>query len=503
MPLRLPTRRLWRAAIYLVCAVLVVGAILMVMTEVRRSIRPGFDTTRIIKPVQDNGTIDYLTAIEDYFGRGVTSENNAAPLMFRAFGRQALANNQPEDGITNRLGIPHLPGQGDYFVSYEDYMKQHPSEDDPDPTSPDQVIKLPIAVKPGTEAWIKANEKPLAMLAEASHKSHFFIPFNGGVRTETLLEIRMAHVKPLLSARRAMITRALLRVQSDDFDGFRADLLTVMRWARLLASASTMIERVYVANRFEDSAAHAIWAVAASGKLTAEQARGLAQELTSLGELGYDTDTFNIGERFMVLDTLQALARAGPVHAGELINMAASGAGGIPRIEPPFFWRFVPIPYEDSMRAANHAYDGAMAVLQLPTYAQRDAALDLWERRVGQIAKGNAVIRLTSAEWLLPVFLPSVTTANRKTEAARVQARLAQTALALAEYRAQHAGYPVSLAGLVPANLPELPTDGFSGKPLIYLRVGDGYTLYSVGANLKDDGGKSEKPGDDLAVRAP
>jgi len=44
---------------------------------------------------------------------------------------------------------------------------------------------------------------------------------------------------------------------------------------------------------------------------------------------------------------------------------------------------------------------------------------------------------------------------------------------------------------LVEAGLLEaLPTDPFSDKPFVYKRTDDGFTLYSFGENLIDDGGK-------------
>ena len=51
-----------------------------------------------------------------------------------------------------------------------------------------------------------------------------------------------------------------------------------------------------------------------------------------------------------------------------------------------------------------------------------------------------------------------------------------------------------------------VPGDLFSGKALVYRPTENGYLLYSVGVNGKDDGGRSaddEPPGDDLHVRMP
>src|SRR6478735_2824591 len=100
MKLRLPRRRLWRVAIYLGSLWLVVTAIDLVMVQVRRTIRPGYQTTRIAGPLMPDGRLDYLVAVDEYFGRGVTPENNAAIPALRAWGRWALSPSQPRDGVT-------------------------------------------------------------------------------------------------------------------------------------------------------------------------------------------------------------------------------------------------------------------------------------------------------------------------------------------------------------------------------------------------------------------
>lgn len=81
--------------------------------------------------------------------------------------------------------------------------------------------------------------------------------------------------------------------------------------------------------------------------------------------------------------------------------------------------------------------------------------------------------------------------------------QLTQVALALAAFKADHRMYPAALADLSPAYLKTAPNDLFFDKPLIYSKTAAGYLLYSVGPNMVDDGGKSEKPADDLAVHVP
>ena len=62
MKLRLPRRRVWRVAIYLGSFLLVLAAADMVLVQARRTIHPGFDTTRLVAPLQEDGSVDYLIA---------------------------------------------------------------------------------------------------------------------------------------------------------------------------------------------------------------------------------------------------------------------------------------------------------------------------------------------------------------------------------------------------------------------------------------------------------
>jgi hypothetical protein len=46
------------------------------------------------------------------------------------------------------------------------------------------------------------------------------------------------------------------------------------------------------------------------------------------------------------------------------------------------------------------------------------------------------------------------------------------------------------LSALAPDYLDAIPQDPFDGQPLRYRPQGHGYMLYSIGPDLKDDGGK-------------
>jgi len=78
-----------------------------------------------------------------------------------------------------------------------------------------------------------------------------------------------------------------------------------------------------------------------------------------------------------------------------------------------------------------------------------------------------------------------------KVAVAQTAAQGAVTACALERYRLAHGRYPDTLAVLVPQHLAAVPNDVIDGQPLRYRREGaDGFILYSIGWNMKDDGGQ-------------
>lgn len=67
--------------------------------------------------------------------------------------------------------------------------------------------------------------------------------------------------------------------------------------------------------------------------------------------------------------------------------------------------------------------------------------------------------------------------------------RAARTAAAVERFRLEQGRLPDELRELVPDYLEAVPRDPCDGKPLRYGRTDEGYTIYGVGSDGKDDGG--------------
>jgi hypothetical protein len=102
----------------------------------------------------------------------------------------------------------------------------------------------------------------------------------------------------------------------------------------------------------------------------------------------------------------------------------------------------------------------------------------------------------TSDFGLVLLLAPSLGGATKKEASGLAQLRLAQTAIALEQYRLANAGsFPATLSALAPKFLAEVPADPFDGQPLRYRNTATGYQLYSIGPDLTDDGGKRDSGG--------
>jgi hypothetical protein len=92
--------------------------------------------------------------------------------------------------------------------------------------------------------------------------------------------------------------------------------------------------------------------------------------------------------------------------------------------------------------------------------------------------------------------------ARKNHDLAAAHLRLLIVELALRSYKCDQGSGPGNLTQLVPKYFRQVPTDPFSGKPLIYRLSGTNWLLYSLGPDRVDDGGKpigkSQKTGDVL-----
>jgi hypothetical protein len=135
------------------------------------------ETTYITAPLDKDGNVDYVAALTELLGKGVTPENNANVLLIKALGPGA-GDRPPE--YYKLLGMDQPRAKSEQFVDLHDYLKNNVKlkleklrEKE---AELDRALIRPWTAKtqPDAAAWLKANEKPLALVIEASKRRRYY-----------------------------------------------------------------------------------------------------------------------------------------------------------------------------------------------------------------------------------------------------------------------------------------------------------------------------------------
>jgi hypothetical protein len=136
----------------------------------------------------------------------------------------------------------------------------------------------------------------------------------------------------------------------------------------------------------------------------------------------------------------------------------------------------------------NDVLDRAVEFWSLPLYDPRRADGDALVRKMQEDATESKRFAV------ITTILPNLSRADQLIRETAMSQMATRTIIALLSYRADHGTLPERLVEITPKYLAELPTDVYSGMLLRYSHTADGeWGLYSVGRNLKDDGGSMAK----------
>lgn len=465
-----------------------------------RVITVGRETTFVSGPLREDGTVDYVGAINARCAVGVTPENNAAVVLLKATGTKGVMVTDRVGVWLERMGAKAPPEEGEYFVEFEEFMRgrvgkakdqeeagrQSEEWDEREEGRRRAVWRESDDAE--VAAWITRSGAALKVAVEASRCERFYSPLVGKARLESVLEAYIGQMGACRGLSNALMARAMMRMGVGDVAGYREDLLATVRLGRLVMQGPTVIQRlVGVA-----MAGNAYRGVGAGlGRIGPGEMQNVLEELRGLESMPEMAEAADHAERYMYLDMVTQYARFG---AGVAELWGEGGGAGLPE-RKGFGLCVIPARFDDVLRDYNAMYDREVKAASEPTYAGRKAALNELARsedaaRAGKGVRWYSPVRATTD---ILLGLPSLTKAYAIEDEARMRGRLAELGLLLEMYRARHGGYPETLAGLTKEEVRGADEDFFSGGKMVYRREGAGYLVYSVGINARDDGGK-EKP---------
>ncbi len=476
-----------------------------------RQITISQQTTHITAPL-DGGYPDYLAALNTAHREGTTPENNAAILVADAAGLGDLPPEYVREmykiwGVAPS-GVPSISMEYSKWLEKQGISVPGPGQEGPvefDGIQAPQyqdvadweettVREHPWAAAqhPNLARWVAAMSPALTKLEEACARPRFYVPMvtksgdSKGAAEANIMLVLLPAYGNIRTLANTLTTRALMRLEAGDAAGYARDVTACLRLARLLAQQPTLIEHL-VAVAIDNMAMRAAQAGAASSRLSPADAAALRREIETFGPMPTPVHAIDEGERYMILDVICT------VHANKVEGDVSKGIRKIGML--------VPLNYNRALERANEAIDRTIRSWELPDYKSRSAGLAVLDEESEAMKASGFASKVAHLEDIFRqiYFLDGHGRINDLCTANLEEWDLARIALGLRASRANGKSYPEKLEELKDI---AVPMDQFTGQPLIYHRKGNGYLLYSLGINLKDDGGARGKSVDkgDIAV---
>lgn len=465
------------------------------------------ETTFITEPRDDDGQVDYFAATNRLTNQGVTPENNAAVLLFRALGPADIPR-EDRQKFYAALGIEVLPDEGSYFrLMPLDLSKSRQTEFDRAQTEPWTKASLPWLWE-----WIDGNEKPLQLVIEATHRPKLHIPVIRTPEARVVLEAILYGHQEARHMARALVCRAMFKLGAGQVDEAKSDLLACHRLARLMSMSPSLMGGL-VGTSIELIADGGDIGLLNHGRLDSAAALAYQKTLRELAPFRKVSERFANCERLSFLDAIIEMTR----------NPEAVGTRVAATLADPTVPEREATVWNAAFRAANVEFDNSLRAVQRPTYVERDRGFkeimaavqkefpkDRDPRYVPALAaklvegksdeeRGRILGRLIAL-----TMIPNVSAASAATDRTQMRTELTQLGFGLVAFHADHGTYPEQLSELIPKYSPKVSEDLFTQKPLRYIRRPDGFVLYSVGENGRNDGGRSydsNPPADDLVIK--
>jgi hypothetical protein len=452
------------------------------------------ETTAITGPLRDDGSVDYVAALNQRYGQGVTPENNGFVLWLRVMG----ARGTPQSTRKQTLALCGVPEQTNLGPGWKDYTGKTPLDEQP-------VRMWKAQDHPAYAAHLKREEDILALATQAAAKPQWWAP---SVSLDgTVMQVLLPELNPLRGVSLTLCGRSLLRAQQGDFDGFLADVMAANRLGRR-AVGWTLIGQL-VANRIDETADQAIGAAAGAGTFSSEQCAELAKALDGMEPIPPVWQTLDVGERWSMLNCAEVIATGKlPLGYGEWIRLFKA----VDRDSVD--WNVV-------LQQLNGVCDEAVGIIKTPSFKDERIARRIFDWKMEKIrANAQAYPSLAKqpeetnqaytervADAILSAISPSLWRAEDTCRRGLMRQIMARAVVAAAQYRADKGNWPDKLQDLVPVYLPQVPLEMFSTtgtEPIEYQRTDQGILLRARGPQLGDTQlDITEGTGPDAAVEGP
>jgi hypothetical protein len=317
--------------------------------------------------------------------------------------------------------------------------------------------------------WVNANEHCLVLLAEAAKTPGCF--FRAASSDGSLMAVMFPNVEKTRSSAKLLAVRARRRIADGETAAALEDLSTLLQFSRHLESQPALIH--YLVGLMLGHHAHKTLREAPDHTPNPFNFDSVLQTLRKLDAPPPTPMKTMVCERANYWDILQRFLRDSDGD-GLFDHLAVQGL---------YEGSVKPIKFDDAVKESDDYFTKAASLFTGSHAAATAKAQALDDERTAR--KGE----------LLSVLAPSFARASVIYRRALAERNGTRVVLGCHAYRAKNKRWPADLSAALPGEPSDIRKDPFSDGDLIYRVTGDEMTVYSVGANGKDDGGKAGPSG--------
>lgn len=482
------------------------------------------ETTYLTSPLDRDGYIDYVTALNERLGKSVKPADNANVLLCQVFGPRPDGAHLPAN-YYKRMGTQEPPEIGKYFTEFRPYAKVHHGIDvDKEGTRLLEEEELTTQRLWTTKqfllvaGWLDTNKQPLDLAVQGIQRPKFYYPLVPG--KNHLWQLGNGSSPWYRNGRelsQALVARALLQAGEGRNKEAWQDLLACHRLGRFAAAGGLSYNTLF-GSMIDSRACLAELGFLDGAKLNATQIKACLRDLQELPPMPSFADLAPAIERYILLDMITRFDKQG-------IDVFAAIKIGVVSLAEAFPKKMDLSRNEtdEVLRTVNIWFDRLDSALLINDRGERNKQLAKLQYDQGKL--GKPLLDPERLVWLLDgkqspngnrgklfgevlVFcmLPGTMKFSEAADRTEQTRRNLLAAFALNAYRQEHGSYPKKLEALVPKYLTKVPLDLYSDKSIKYQPTAQGFMLYSVGPNGKDEKGNwlyDFPSGDDLTVRMP
>jgi len=347
-----------------------------------------------------------------------------------------------------------------------------------DEATPEEKEKLKM--------WIASNEKIFDLIAEGTKRPYYWQTYKTNDPNSGILGILLPELAEIRKIARFLIWRARFSAEEGRFNASFDDLFITYRFGKHLKKEPFLVSQL-VGIAVEALSAGTLKNILNNYNINAESLSMLQENL----QLAIANENFTInltGEKLFLYDEIQRCFTEDFIGSGRIcfaglkrIKRLSSSPGSQEASELDFLpYVFTQPNREKTKQDVDALYSFWAELTKKTPYQIHIEKIDI-ENKLKEIRKGNI---------LLGILAPAINRVIELSYRNKTNVYATLTIISLMRYKQEKGQYPESLEEVVSSGfLKELPMDPWSDKPLIYKKTADGFTLYSVGLNFKDDGG--------------